>query len=303
MNKFFTLQKTDSDSKARAGLISTDHGDIETPVFMPVGTQAAVKAIDHREIALQGSPIILGNTYHLYLRPGLEVFKKFKGLHRFMNWNGAILTDSGGYQVFSLQDLRKLTEEGVEFKSHIDGSRHFFSPEKVIEIERHLGSDLIMPLDECTSYPSEYLTAKKSMELTLRWALRSKEAFDKSSHVYSHRQFLFCIGQGSIYHDLREICAHTLTELDFDGYAIGGLSVGEPAEDMYAMVDVTTNIYPEHKPRYLMGVGTPENILEAIERGIDMFDCVMPTRNARNGQLFTTHGKINIKKFSLSFSR
>jgi queuine tRNA-ribosyltransferase len=303
MAEFFNLEKTDELSKARTGLITTGHGIIETPVFMPVGTQSAVKAISHNNLKEIDFKIILGNTYHLYLRPGVGAFKVFGGLHRFMNWDRAILTDSGGYQVFSLKEMRKLTEEGVEFRSILDGSKHLFTPENVIEFQRWLGSDIIMPLDECTTYPVDIVEAKKSMELTIRWAKRSKEAFEKSQSVYGHRQFLFSISQGSMYQELRRTCSEQLNEIGFDGYAIGGLSVGEPAEIMYEITDICTDSIPKDKPRYLMGVGTPENILEAIERGIDMFDCVLPTRNARNGQLFTTNGKINIKNAKFKYSK
>jgi len=295
MNNFWTLEKTTSDSKARAGRIQTDHSVIETPVFMPVGTQGTVKAIEQKKLTELGFRIILGNTYHLYLRPGTEVLSKLGGLHKFMNWNGSILTDSGGYQVFSLQDLRKLKPDGVEFRSHIDGSKHFFTPENVVEIQRIIGSDIIMVLDECTPYPSEFEQAKKSVDLSINWAKKSYDAFKQSKPKYRHRQFQFCICQGSMFHDLRRYYIETMINVDFDGFAIGGLSVGELADVMYEIVDLSTDLLPEDKPRYLMGVGTPENILEAIERGIDMFDCVMPTRNARNGQFFTTRGKINIR--------
>jgi queuine tRNA-ribosyltransferase len=302
MSKFFTLAHTDTLTKARAGILHTSHGDIETPVFMPVGTQAAVKAIDRSEIENMGYRLILSNTYHLYLRPGVEAFKRFGGLHSFMKWNGAILTDSGGYQVFSLHELRKITENGVKFKSHIDGSRHEFTPENVIETQRWLGSDIVMPLDECIAYPSTFEEVHKSMKLTLRWAERARKAFDKTQPVHGHEQFLFSIVQGGVFPELRKLCAQKMVEIGFDGYAIGGLSVGEPAEEMYANTNATTDILPEDKPRYLMGVGTPENILESIERGIDMFDCVIPTRNARNGQLFTTRGKINIRNNKYQYS-
>jgi queuine tRNA-ribosyltransferase len=238
--------------------------------------------------------IILGNTYHLYLRPGTEILEKAGGLHKFMNWEKPILTDSGGFQIFSLAELRKLKKNGVEFRSHLDGSKHFFTPEKVIEIQRSIGSDIMMPLDECTPYPCDYDYAKNSQELTSRWAVLNKEAFEKSSPLYGHEQALFGIVQGSVYKDLREISARDLIELDFDGYSIGGLAVGEPAETMYEITDFVTDILPENKPRYLMGVGRPENILEAIERGVDMFDCVMPTRNARNAYLFTWDGIVTI---------
>ncbi len=293
---FFELQKSDNNSKARAGIITTDHGTIETPIFMPVGTQGTVKAIDQKTLREEiDASIILGNTYHLYLRPGMEVINEAGGLHKFMNWDRNILTDSGGFQVFSLSELRKLKPDGVEFSSHLDGSKHFFSPEKVIEIERNIGADIIMPLDECTPYPCEYDYAKKSKELTSSWAILNKEAFEKSAPLYGHKQFLFGIIQGSVYKDLREQSARELINIGFDGYSIGGLAVGEPAENMYEIIDFTTEIIPENKPRYLMGVGRPENILEAIERGIDMFDCVMPTRNARNAYLFTSEGVVTIR--------
>ncbi len=302
MSEIFNIIKQSDDSKARSGRIVTDNGVIETPVFMPVGTLGTVKAIEQRELIELNANIILGNTYHLYLRPGTEVIEHFGGLHKFMNWDRPILTDSGGYQVFSLQDLRKLTEDGVEFKSHIDGSKHFFSPEKVVDIQRNLGSDIMMVLDECTQYPATKPEALKSMELSEKWAKLAKEHFQITKAKYGHRQLLFSIGQGSMYKDLREEYLKKMIEIGFDGYAIGGLSVGEPPELMYEMTDASTNILPENKPRYLMGVGTPENILEAISLGIDMFDCVLPTRNARNGQLFTTRGKINIRnsKYKLS---
>lgn len=293
---FYELQKKDKNSKARAGIITTDHGVIETPIFMPVGTQGTVKAVTQKILKEEiNAPIILGNTYHLYLRPGMEIMEKAGGLHQFMNWDRAILTDSGGFQVFSLSELRKLKSYGVEFRSHLDGSKHLFTPEKVIEIERQIGADIIMPLDECTPYPCDYDYAKKSKQLTSDWAVLNKEAFEKSVPLYGHNQFLFGIVQGSVYKDLREDSAKDLINIGFDGYSIGGLAVGEPAENMYEIVDFTTDILPENKPRYLMGVGRPENILEAIERGVDMFDCVMPTRNARNAYLFTSQGVVTIK--------
>ena len=293
---FFELQKTDNNSKARAGIITTDHGTIETPIFMPVGTQGTVKAIDQKTLKEEiNAPVILGNTYHLYLRPGMEIMHQAGGLHQFMNWDRNILTDSGGFQVFSLSELRKLKPDGVEFSSHLDGSKHFFSPGKVIEIQRNIGADIIMPLDECTPYPCDYEYAKKSKELTSSWAKLNKEAFEKSKPLYGYEQYLFGIVQGSVYKDLREESAKDLMNIDFDGYSIGGLAVGEPAENMYEIVDFTTDILPVNKPRYLMGVGRPENILEAIERGVDMFDCVMPTRNARNAYLFTSEGVVTIR--------
>ncbi len=293
---FYELQKKDKNSKARAGKLTTDHGVIETPIFMPVGTQGTVKAVTQKILKDEiNAPIILGNTYHLYLRPGMEIMEKAGGLHQFMNWDRALLTDSGGFQVFSLSELRKLKSYGVEFRSHLDGSKHLFTPEKVIEIERQIGADIIMPLDECTPYPCDYDYAKKSKELTSEWAILNKEAFEKSEPLYGHKQHLFGIVQGSVYKDLREASAKDLMNIGFDGYSIGGLAVGEPAESMYDIVNFTTDILPENKPRYLMGVGRPENILEAIERGVDMFDCVMPTRNARNAYLFTSKGVVTIK--------
>ncbi|VAX27614.1 Queuine tRNA-ribosyltransferase [hydrothermal vent metagenome] len=293
---FFELQKTDKNSKARAGVITTDHGIIETPIFMPVGTQGTVKAIDQKTLKEEiNASVILGNTYHLYLRPGMEVINGAGGLHQFMNWDRNILTDSGGFQVFSLSELRKLKPDGVEFSSHLDGSKHFFSPRKVIEIQRKIGADIIMPLDECTPYPCDYDYAKKSKELTTSWAVLNKEAFENTEPLYGHKQFLFGIVQGSVYKDLREQSAKELMNIDFDGYSIGGLAVGEPAENMYDIINFTTDILPGNKPRYLMGVGRPENILESIERGVDMFDCVMPTRNARNAYLFTSAGVVTIR--------
>jgi len=293
---FFELQKTDNNSKARAGLITTDHGTIETPIFMPVGTQGTVKAINQKTLQEEiNAPVILGNTYHLYLRPGIEIMHEAGGLHEFMNWDRNLLTDSGGFQVFSLSELRKLKPDGVEFSSHLDGSKHFFSPRKVIEIQRNIGADIIMPLDECTPYPCDYEYAKNSKELTTSWAILNKESFENTNPLYGHKQFLFGIVQGSVYKNLREESAKELMNIDFDGYSIGGLAVGEPAEKMYEIVNFTTDIVPTNKPRYLMGVGRPENILESIERGIDMFDCVMPTRNARNAYLFTSEGVVTIK--------
>ena len=302
MAEFFELLQTSGKSKARAGIINTDHGQILTPVFMPVGTNGTVKAVEQRELIELGAKIILGNTYHLYLRPGDDTINNFHGLHKFMNWQNAILTDSGGYQVFSLQEIRKISNEGVEFKSHIDGSKHFFTPESVVKIQRNLGSDIMMVLDECVPYPSDINYTEKSMYLSLDWAERSRIAFNNSEYLYDHRQFQFGIAQGGMYPELRNEYLKRMVDMDFDGNAIGGLSVGEPAEVMYDLTDLSTDNLPVHKPRYLMGVGTPENILECIERGIDMFDCVLPTRNARNGQLFTTNGKINIKnaKYKLS---
>ncbi len=286
----------DANSKARAGYFETDHGVVETPIFMPVGTQGTVKAVNQSYLENDiKAQIVLSNTYHLYLRPGTEILEKAGGLHKFINWNKPILTDSGGYQVFSLSELRKLKSNGVEFRSHLDGSKHLFTPEKVINIERSIGSDIMMVLDECTPYPCDYEYAKNSTKLTSNWAILNKAAFENSVPLYGHKQFLFGIIQGSVYKDLRELSAKNLIDIGFDGYAIGGLAVGEPAEKMYEMVDFTTDFMPENQPRYLMGVGRPENILEAIERGVDMFDCVMPTRNARNSYLFTSNGILSMR--------
>ena len=292
----FKLEHTDNNSKARAGRITTDHGVIETPIFMPVGTVASVKGVHQRELKEEINPdIILGNTYHLYLRPKTEIIKKAGGLHKFMNWDRNILTDSGGYQVYSLSNNRKIKEEGVKFKSHIDGSYHVFTPENVMEIQRVIGADIIMAFDECTPYPCDYNYAKRSMHMTHRWLDRCIAHLDKTPLEYDYDQAFFPIVQGSTYKDLRRQSAEYIANAGAFGNAIGGLSVGEPAEEMYAMTDVVCEILPEVKPRYLMGVGTPINILENIALGIDMFDCVMPTRNARNGMLFTAHGTINIK--------
>jgi queuine tRNA-ribosyltransferase len=292
----FTLQNTCSETGARTGLIETDHGSIETPIFMPVGTVGSVKAVEPRELVDDvRAQIILGNTYHLYLRPGTDILEKAGGLHRFMNWEGPILTDSGGYQVFSLSELRKLHEEGVQFKSHLDGSAHFFSPESVVDIQRKIGSDVMMVLDECPPGDASEPYARESNELTIRWARRCKQRFDETDPLYGHDQALFAIVQGVVYPDVRRESAERLVELDFPGYAIGGLSVGEPSEQMYAMVDVVNEVLPPQKPRYLMGVGTPENLIENVARGVDMFDCVMPTRNGRNGTIFTTEGILNIR--------
>ncbi len=301
----FTLQHTDPHTNARAGLLETAHGTIETPIFMPVGTVGSVKAVQPRELVDDvRAQIILGNTYHLYLRPGTEVLERAGGLHRFMRWDGPILTDSGGYQVFSLAARRKLSEEGVRFKSHLDGSYHTFTPESVIDIQRSIGSDIMMVLDECPPGDASYDYARSSHELTLRWAARCKRRFDETDALYGHEQALFAIVQGVVYPDLRRESARRLVEMDFPGYAIGGLSVGEPAEQMYAMVEVACAELPVHQPRYLMGVGTPENLVENIARGVDMFDCVMPTRNGRNGMIFTTEGILNIKnrKWRTDFS-
>lgn len=292
----FHLTARDEKTGARAGILKTDHGDIKTPVFMPVGTVGAVKAVDFDLLEKDiDASIILGNTYHLYLRPGTEIIEKAGGLHKFNSWEKPILTDSGGYQVFSLADNRKLSEEGALFKSHIDGSKHLFTPESVVDIQRKIGADIMMPLDECTPYPCDYDYAKKSMDLTHRWLERGYNHYKKTTKHYNHRQFYFPIVQGSIYNDLREKSARFISEFDSEGYAIGGLSVGEPHEMMYESIEIVNDILPDKKARYLMGVGTPENLIEGISRGIDMFDCVMPTRNARNGMLFTMKGIINIK--------
>lgn len=301
----FELLKKNSTSKARAARITTDHGIIETPIFMPVGTQGTVKAVNQR-LLLEDikAQIVLSNTYHLYLRPGIETLNQAGGLHKFMNWDKPILTDSGGYQVFSLSELRKLKADGVEFRSHLDGSKHFFTPERVIEIQRIIGSDIMMALDECTPFPCDRDYALNSTELTSKWAVLNKNAFENSNSLYGFEQNLFGIIQGSVYKDLREKSAEDLLKLDFDGYAIGGLAVGEPTETMYELVNFTTDFMPENKPRYLMGVGRPENILEAIDRGVDMFDCVMPTRNARNANLFTSHCTLSMRnaKYKNDFS-
>jgi len=301
----FELHTTDVNSQARAGTITTDHGTIETPIFMPVGTVASVKGVHQRELRDDINPdIILGNTYHLYLRPGIETLKKAGGLHKFMNWDRAILTDSGGYQVYSLSDNRKIKEEGVKFKSHIDGSMHTFTPESAINIQRAIGADIIMAFDECTPYPCDFKYAKRSMHMTHRWLERCITQMQHTEPLYGYEQTLFPIVQGSTYTDLRKQSAEYIANTDAFGNAIGGLSVGEPADEMYAMTEVVTAILPKEKPRYLMGVGTPINILENIALGIDMFDCVMPTRNARNGMLFTAQGSINIKnlKWEQDFS-
>jgi queuine tRNA-ribosyltransferase len=293
----FDIQYNDPASKARAGVIKTDHGQIQTPIFMPVGTAGSVKAVHQRELKEDiNAQIILGNTYHLYLRPGLDIIEKAGGLHKFNGWDRPILTDSGGYQVYSLANAgRKIKEEGVTFKSHIDGSTHFFTPEGVMDIQRTIGADIIMAFDECTPYPCEYGYARESMDMTHRWLKRCCERFDSTESKYGYSQTLFPIVQGSVYKDLRVKSAEVIASFEREGNAIGGLSVGEPAEMMYEMTDMVTDILPKDKPRYLMGVGTPANILEGIALGIDMFDCVMPTRNARNGMLFTTEGTINMK--------
>ncbi|MDY2587115.1 tRNA guanosine(34) transglycosylase Tgt [Winogradskyella aquimaris] len=293
--KFKRLAK-DKETKARAGLITTDHGTIETPIFMPVGTVATVKGVHQRELKNDINPdIILGNTYHLYLRPQTPILEQAGGLHKFMNWDRSILTDSGGYQVYSLSANRKIKEEGVKFRSHIDGSYHVFTPENVMEVQRSIGADIIMAFDECTPYPCDYNYAKRSMYMTHRWLDRCMAHLEKVPLKYGYDQTFFPIVQGSTYKDLRMQSAEYIANAGAKGNAIGGLSVGEPAEEMYAMTEVVCDILPEDKPRYLMGVGTPVNILENIALGVDMFDCVMPTRNARNGMLFTAHGTINIK--------
>lgn len=301
----FTLQHKDPFTKARAGRIETDHGVIETPIFMPVGTAATVKGV-HRS-ALENevnADIILGNTYHLYLRPGLDVMKAAGGIHGFSQWNRPVLTDSGGYQVYSLSGTRKLKEEGATFKSHIDGSKHIFTPENVMDIQRVLGADIIMAFDECTPYPCEKEYAKNSMHMTHRWLDRCMKRYHETDPLYGHHQELFPIVQGSVYPDLRQQSAEYVCKHEAGGYAIGGLSVGEPHEDMYSMTELVCNILPYDKPRYLMGVGTPENILESIAMGVDMFDCVMPTRNGRNGMMFTREGQVNIrnKKWEKEFT-
>ena len=293
---FFELQYTDKKTSARVGIIHTDHGSIETPIFMPVGTAGTVKAVHQRELEKEiDAPIILGNTYHLSLRPGLDVLKNVRGLHKFNGWKRAILSDSGGYQVHSLSHKRQIKEEGVVFQSHIDGARCFFSPENVIKAEKIIGADIIMAFDECTPYPCEYTYAKSSLGLTHRWLDRCLSAFQNTEREYDHEQFLFPIVQGSVYEDLRIQSAEYISNTHSVGNAIGGLAVGEPADEMYKIIQLVCNILPQNAPRYLMGVGTPQNILESISLGIDMFDCVMPTRNGRNGMLFTQNGTINIK--------
>ncbi|MCB0568424.1 MAG: tRNA guanosine(34) transglycosylase Tgt [Phaeodactylibacter sp.] len=292
----FAIQHEDTLSGARAGLITTGHGNIETPIFMPVGTLGTVKGVLQRDLEQEvHAQVILGNTYHLYLRPGTDVLKKAGGLHRFNGWNHPILTDSGGYQVYSLSNNRKIKEEGVTFQSHIDGSRHFFSPENAMEIQRAIGADIIMAFDECTPYPCDYKYARASMELTHRWLGRCCSYIDGTEPLYGYPQALFPIVQGSVYKDLRRASAETIASFDREANAIGGLSVGEPAPEMYEMTELVCGILPREKPRYLMGVGTPENILECIALGVDMFDCVLPTRNARHGLLYTANGVINIK--------
>ncbi|MDA7804134.1 tRNA guanosine(34) transglycosylase Tgt [Crocinitomix sp.] len=292
----FILEAEDPKSKARTGTIETDHGTIKTPIFMPVGTVGSVKGVHQHELKDDiKAQIILGNTYHLFLRPGMDIIEKAGGLHEFNGWRDPILTDSGGYQVYSLSGTREINEKGVEFRSHIDGSKHFFTPERAIDIQRSIGADIIMAFDECTPYPCEYNYAKDSMEMTHRWLKRCADHMDKTEPLYGHSQALFPIVQGSTYKDLRLKSAETIASFDLPGNAIGGLSVGEPAEEIYAMTDLVCSVLPKDKPRYLMGVGTPANILECIALGIDMFDCVMPTRNARHGMLFTRNGVMNMK--------
>tara|TARA_E500000331_G_C17251363_1_gene711293 strand:- start:1451 stop:2581 length:1131 start_codon:yes stop_codon:yes gene_type:complete len=301
----FDISHKDKDSSARAGKLHTDHGVIETPIFMPVGTAGTVKGVHQRELKQDiEAEIILGNTYHLFLRPGMDVIEKAGGLHQFINWDRPILTDSGGYQVYSLSGARKITEEGVKFQSHIDGSYHHFTPEKAIDIQRSIGADIIMAFDECTPFPCDYAYAKNSMAMTHRWLKRCMNQMDKTSCTYGYSQALFPIVQGSTYKDLRQESAKVISSIDAVGNAIGGLSVGEPEEDLYEMTALVTEILPVEKPRYLMGVGTPWNLLECIALGVDMFDCVMPSRNARHGLLFTSQGTINIKnqKWSKDFS-
>jgi queuine tRNA-ribosyltransferase len=301
----FRIKCKDKESKARTGILKTAHGDIPTPIFMPVGTAGTVKGVLQRDLKeIIDARIILGNTYHLFLRPGTEILKAAGGLHKFMEWDRPILTDSGGYQVFSLNEIRKITEEGAIFRSHIDGSKHLFTPENTIDIQRIIGADIIMAFDECTPYPCEYKAAHKSVLLTHRWLDRAVEHYKETRPLWGYEQMLFPIVQGSTFDDLRRESAEKAADAGMEGIAIGGLSVGEPAEEMYRIIEGVNEILPETKPRYLMGVGTPANILECIERGIDMFDCVMPTRNGRNGMLFTWHGAINIrnKKWALDFS-
>ena len=292
----FELQQTDSLSQARTGIIHTDHGDIQTPIFMPVGTEATVKGVHTHELKDDiRAQIILGNTYHLYLRPGIDIIQKAGGLHKFNGFDRPMLTDSGGFQVFSLTNIRKLKEDGCEFRSHIDGSKHFFSPEKVIDIERAIGADIMMAFDECPPGTADYQYAKKSLQLTHNWLKRCFDRFNTTQPLYGYQQSLFPIVQGCTYKDLREESARYVTQFNADGYAIGGLAVGEPAEVMYEMIEVVNAILPLNRPRYLMGVGTPTNLLEAISRGVDMFDCVMPTRNGRNAMLFTSQGVMNMR--------
>ncbi|GBD05183.1 Queuine tRNA-ribosyltransferase [bacterium HR20] len=301
-SEWFELVATDPASKARAGLLRTEHGVVETPVFMPVATQGAIKALDHRIARELSYRMLLANTYHLYLRPGTDVLRAAGGLHRFMRWHGALLTDSGGFQVYSLGSIRRIRDDGVEFRSHIDGSRHLFTPESVIAHQRAIGADIMMAFDECIGYPATYQQATAAMQRSICWERQCLESHREQEFLYGYRQQLFSIIQGSIYLDLRQRCIEELCALPFDGYAIGGLAVGEPVSVMYEVVDHATDLLPADKARYLMGVGTPQNILRAIELGVDMFDCVMPTRNARNGTLFTTRGRINIRNQRFKFS-
>jgi queuine tRNA-ribosyltransferase len=292
----FQLNKVSDKTKARKGLLETDHGSIETPIFMPVGTLGTVKAVNQDDLKNKvKAQIILGNTYHLYLRPGNDIMQDAGGLHSFMGWDKPILTDSGGYQIFSLSDIRELREEGAEFQSHLDGSKHLFTPENVVDTQRILGSDIMMILDECPPYPAEYDYVKESMGLTHRWAKRGRKQFEETEPLYGHQQMQFGIVQGGTFEDLRKESSEFMASLDFEGLAIGGLSVGEPSDLMYDVTDYNTDLLPREKPRYLMGVGTPGNLLQCVALGIDMFDCVMPTRNARNGMLFTRNGTINIR--------
>ncbi len=295
MRTLFKVERISEDCKARAGTLYLNGIEVPTPVFMPVGTYGTVKAMTPNMLSELGYKLILGNTYHLYLRPGLEIIQKFEGLHKFINWGNGILTDSGGYQVFSLESFRRLSEDGVEFRSHIDGSVHFFTPEKVVQAQRIFGSDIMMVLDDCVEYPADYSRVRESVDRTLAWAKRSLSEFNSTQPLWKREQFIFGIIQGGTYPDLRKMSLDEMLTLDFDGFAIGGLSVGEEEELMYRITDICTEKLPLEKPRYLMGVGTPQNILQAIELGIDMFDCVLPTRNGRNGQIFTTRGKINIR--------
>jgi len=291
----FELLHTNKKSKARAGLLETSHGKIETPIFMPVGTQASVKTQSPKDLADLKAQIILANTYHLYLRPGADIIADFGGIQKFMNWNGPVLTDSGGFQVYSLKQLRKIDEEGVHFQSHLDGSRHTFTPQNVLQTQQKIGSDIMMVLDECPAHSDSYQYIEKSNKLTIKWAHIQKVLYEKSEPLHGYEQWLFAITQGGIFDDLREKSSKELVKMDFPGYAIGGLAVGESKDDMYRIADFSTDFLPADKPRYLMGVGTPQDLLECIDRGIDMFDCVMPTRNARNGTVFTWSGKVTIK--------
>ncbi|MFC1501682.1 tRNA guanosine(34) transglycosylase Tgt [Elusimicrobiota bacterium] len=290
----FELLKKSSQCSARLGKLTTSRGIINTPIFMPVGTQGTVKTISNKELVESGAEIILGNSYHLYLRPGTEIIEKAGGLHNFMGWEKPMLTDSGGFQIFSLKTLRRINSDGVEFRSHIDGSKHFFTPEKSMEIQQKIGADIIMCFDECPPYPCTYDYAKRSMELSVGWAKRCKDKFGEIRKKSKHQQLLFGIIQGSVYDDLRRMSINKTVDIDFPGYAFGGLSVGEPKDELITVLDKTASLLPEQKPRYLMGVGMPEDIWDAVERGIDMFDCVLPTRNGRNGQAFTSNGKVNI---------